>query len=280
MVSENFGACRDIFYLGFLFFGGAAGFFLHWFRVGAKIRFRSRSVTLGLVLLSCAVAAFAVSWILAGGRLFPGRAFYITGIILAVLLVLAVRFPAAAGFPLVLAAGIVYVWIAWSFGQFPRLGGTQTDQNLRQLAVIKTGGNSELSFEINSGNGEITKMFSAGFVPGETVFDIAVTSFGYADFVPVIGGVRRGQITSVLDGGKNIYSDSRFDRGLLAAWLSGFRQNGFLGKRNFASVFTNNLILPEPETPQNPGGTFFGSAAFYPGNIVRIYFDGKNFSLR
>ncbi|MCL2479835.1 MAG: hypothetical protein FWF22_10055, partial [Treponema sp.] len=172
---EYDGPCRDLFYLAFIFLGAAIGLFLNWFRAGMNLRSRNRSVTAGLLLLSCSVAAIAVSLVITDARLFTVPAYYVIAAILAALSILSARFPRAAGFPLILAAGIVFVWIAYTFGQFPQLDGGGC------IGSINTASGGQVSAELIPGT-------QVNFPADNFQCGITVTSFEYARFIPVIGG--------------------------------------------------------------------------------------------
>ncbi|MCL2833069.1 MAG: hypothetical protein FWD78_07860 [Treponema sp.] len=266
MDSENFGAGRDLLYLAFLFLGSGLGCFLNWFRLSAKLRFRNRCVTIGFVLLSAAVAFFAVSLILTNGKFITASAVYITGAVIALLFVLSARFPKAAGFPLLLAAGIVIVWIAWQLGQFPRI-----DRGEKLLANMDVSADGQVSFEIIPGmTAVIFNQDGAGLNNEGEGCKSTVAVFGYDSFFPAVGGAKHGKIIQIENGGKTVYTDPRFADGLpksrLANYFAGFDRESFLGKLNLVFMEKNTFDIP-PEF-------------LYQGNSARIFYGGEQLIFR
>jgi hypothetical protein len=107
---------RNLFYLAFLFFGAAVGFILNHFKKKSTTRRRNRSLTLAYCCFSIVVAALTAAFILSHGAVFFEKSFYLPAGVILILVVLAVRFPKAIGFPLILLGGFAAVW---SFFAFP-----------------------------------------------------------------------------------------------------------------------------------------------------------------
>jgi hypothetical protein len=65
------------------------------------------------------IAVLAAALIISRVRIFTESAVYLTGAVIAALFILAVRFPRAGGFPLILLAGVATVWLGFSFLRYP-----------------------------------------------------------------------------------------------------------------------------------------------------------------
>jgi hypothetical protein len=63
--------------------------------------------------------SLAAAFIIAQVQIFTEASVCITGTVFAALLVIAVRFPRAVGYPLILLAGVVTVWAGFSFLRYP-----------------------------------------------------------------------------------------------------------------------------------------------------------------
>jgi hypothetical protein len=119
MEFEQFATARDFFYLASIFLGAALGFMLCHFRKRSPRRIRNRSLALAFCCLSAMTVSLAAAIIISQVQAFAEISVYLTGAVLAALLVIAVRFPRAAGFPLILLAGIAAVWVGFSFLRYP-----------------------------------------------------------------------------------------------------------------------------------------------------------------
>jgi len=250
MESEKLFIGRDLLYLAFLFLGAGLGCFLNRYRLRAKKAYRDRSVTIGLVMLSGTVAVFAISLIVTGGKLFTDPRFYYTGMILSLFPLLSFRFPRAAGFPVIILAGLATVWTAYSFSQYPRF-----DLVPANMGNIEIGTDRQVVLNV------LPDKSSAGFfLEHDSKPELTITSFEYAVFIPVIGGEQRGKITEFRNSGIVIYEDNRFERGLLGEWLCIFQPDGFFGERDFGSVHKRTVQMPD--------------GLLFPGSVARIFYNG------
>ena len=241
---KNFNIGRDLLYLSFLFTGAALGCFISRLKRRASLRFKNRCLTLGIIFLSPAAAVFACMLIVTGGRFFTDPVYYITGSILALVVLLAFRFPRAAGFPAILITGLVLVWTACSFGRFPRFDGSEI--NLGHAEINNSGG---ILLSIVSGKSPVE------FEPENMQFEITITSFEFASFVPVIGGERRGKITEFRNELTIFYDDAGFGR-----FFGSGQDGGFL-------VRTAVVTMPIPDGSLIPGCT---AGFFYNNNGLAV----------
>jgi hypothetical protein len=233
MKFEDYTAARDMFYLAALFAGAGIGCILNRFRIKSTLRFRNRTVTLALCLFSGMVAALAGALIYSKGLIVFEKPLYIPVLIAAVLLVLAVRFPRAAGFPLILISGCAVIWIGYSFLQFP---------------LIAAGGSFRVSI-FNEGNGQYAARFASrrGVNPGQNLLihesgeppedrflEFNLVRVSYAAPFPLIGGENRGIITEIRGENEVFFTDPRFAGSLLRGWYAGLqRLSGGSGGRFF-----------------------------------------------
>jgi hypothetical protein len=116
---RNFSAARDILYLSGALTGIAFGYILSLFRKNIGIHFRNRLLTLMLVAFSGALAAFSAAILVSRGDIFSsGALFFAVGACVPVF-ALAALFPRTVAYPLVLAGGLLAVWLGYSFLRFP-----------------------------------------------------------------------------------------------------------------------------------------------------------------
>jgi hypothetical protein len=225
MEFENYTAVRDLFYLAALFAGSGIGCVLNRFRIKSTLRFRNRAVTLALCLFSGMVAALAGALIYSKGFVVFEKTFYVPAVIAVVFPALAVRFPRAAGFPLILVSGCAVIWIGYSFLQFPLLDAGEScrasvfnEGNGRYIARFASdrGANPEQSLLIRiGGEGQ----------PAEKFLEFCFVRIFCAPPVPLIGGENRGIITEIRSENEVFYADPRFTGNLLRGWYGGLQKN-------------------------------------------------------
>lgn len=116
---EHYAAARDFFYLSVLLAGAGIGCVLHRFRRKSTARFRNISITAGLLFFSGAVTALTAAVIFSRGMILKEISLYTPACVLALVLILAFRFPRALGFPLILASGVFVVWLGFNYLRFP-----------------------------------------------------------------------------------------------------------------------------------------------------------------
>jgi hypothetical protein len=225
MEFDDYTAARDLFYLAALFAGAGIGCVLNRFRIKSTLRFRSRTVTLALCLFSGMVAALAGALIYSKGLIVFEKPLYIFAIIVAVLLVLAVRFPGAVGFPLILVSGGIIIWIGYSFLQFPSLdngepfrvsfSGEGQGQYIARFASGREANHEQnLTMRLES-----EEQSAKGFI------EFSFARIAYANSFPLIGGEARGIITEIRSENNVFYANPHFAGKLMHRWYTGFFQN-------------------------------------------------------
>jgi hypothetical protein len=234
MEFEDYTAARDLFYLAALFAGAGTGCVLNLFRIESTRRFRNRAVTLALCSFSGMVAALAGALIYSNGFIVFEKPLYIPVLIAAALPLLAVRFPRAAAFPLVLVSGCAMIWIGYSFLQFPLITAGET---LR--VSISNQGNGRYAARFASGKGADAEQDLLVRVEGEAqpenrFLEFTFVRLSYAGSFPLIGGENRGIVTEIRGKDEGFYADPRFTGNLLRGWYAGLQSlSGEPGGRLF-----------------------------------------------
>jgi hypothetical protein len=265
MEFEDYTAARDLFYLAALFAGAGIGCVLNRFRIKSTLRSRNRAVTLAFCLFSGMVAALAGSLIYSTGLIVFERPLYIPAAIAAALVILALRFPRAAAFPLILAAGCAVIWIGYSFLRFPLIAaGEPLRVSVSPVSHDGTGGTGQYALRFASPRGagsgqDILIRLEGRGRPEDRFLEFSLAHLSYPAFFPLIGGENRGIVTGVRGEDEVFYADPRFAGNLLRGWYGG------LGK-----------ILSG-----DPGGRFFEESRekvpvtdILPGMALELGFDG------
>ncbi len=156
MTSGEFGLSRDMLYLSGLLAGIALGFFLSAFKKNSSTRFRSRRIALTLLFLSLMIASLAVSVIASMGAIFAERGVLVCAGLAVLVFAVAVRFPRAVAYPLIIFGGLVTVWLTWSYLRFPQFHDTP-------VALVSSAANDSFAVRIFSGSdGENTSAAVSG----------------------------------------------------------------------------------------------------------------------
>ena len=205
---ENFNQARDCYYLAFLLLGAGIGCILGRFRKNSTHRSKNWAVVAGLSFFSGALAALTVAIIYSNGRILLETSLYSYLGILAVVMILAFRFPRAAGFPLILISGLFIVWISYGYLRFPvindsgRLRITRETNGLIHVLPVQNPLDKALpvlSFKADGNN---------------QVLEFRALCFSFSNVLPVIGGVCRGDIAEIRCGEELLYADPRFSNKL------------------------------------------------------------------
>jgi hypothetical protein len=224
MEFEDYTAARDLFYLAALFAGAGIGCVLNRFRIKSTLRFRNRAVTLALCSFSGMVAALAGSLIYSNGLIVFEKPLYIPALIAVVLLILAVRFPRAAAFPLVLVSGCAVIWIGYSFLQFPLIA---AGEPLR--VSVYNEGNGQYAVSVasprgaNPGQDLLIRLEGEGR-PEDRFLEFSLVRISYARSFPLIGGEDRGFVSEVRSGNEVFYADPHFAGKYLQGWYAGLQK--------------------------------------------------------
>ena len=242
---ENFFAARDFIYLFALLMGSGAGFILLRFRKVTTIRFRNIAVTVGFCFFSGAAAALTAATIYSNGMIFRESAFYIPIAVLAVITMLAFRFPRAAGFPLIIISGIFIVWLGLTILRFPVIndsGLVRVNRELNGLVRVmlvsqnETGHNRTAESGFTGESGVITESgVAASFYPPkeDAVLEFRSYCLSLSKIIPLIGGVTRGVIAEIRCDNEIYYTDPGFGKKL----FPGLGVNARLASKRFLSIW-------------------------------------------
>jgi hypothetical protein len=165
-----------------------------------------------LLFFSGAVGAFATAIIVSHGTIFGIPVLFISAVIGIPIFALAVRFPRAVAFPLILAGGLLIVWLGFTYLRFP---------------LIKS---SSVPIIFNDGAGSYSIKFPASYrdraalsLPVSqslTSLEFQGTHISFGSLYPVIGGTERGVIRAILRDGEFLYRSPLTESPLLRAYYS------------------------------------------------------------
>jgi hypothetical protein len=223
---DNFALARDLFYLAGALAGAAAGCFLTLFRRNCSIRSRNRRISVLLCVLSGAIAAIALSLIVSQrGILRVNFLFVSTGICIFVF-VFAVIFPRAVAYPLILAGGLLFVWVGYTFLRFPVIEESSvplafvSHEGERLVVRFPSGGRSQnISRNLKSGQDKIEPLVVSGDVSSLEFFAVVIS---YNRLYPLIGGEKRGVISMIRRGDEILYINPYVNKPLFSSYYSHF----------------------------------------------------------
>jgi hypothetical protein len=215
MEFERFAASRDFLYLAWLFAGAALGCLFSRFRKKTSLRFRNRTVSMALCFFSCMAAALAAAFVYSEGAIYLEKTLYIPVVLLGAILILAFRFPRAAGFPLILLTGLAVVWLGFSFLRFPRLDPPLGESSL-PVALVRRDREDRFFIRIIGGPAGVSNTLNFDIPDNGGAFEFTLDKVVYASFYPLIGGETRGIITKIQSGSRVLYTAPP-----LRAWFPG-----------------------------------------------------------
>ena len=252
MEFEQFAPARDFFYLCALFLGAGFGCIINRFRRASSARFRNGTVTVGLCFFSGAAMALTAAVIYSNWMILKEAVLYLPIVISVVVVILAFRFPRAAGFPLFIIAGVLTVaagYICLSFPVIDKSDRVWINREGNGLVLIRpvTESASSISFQI-AGEG--------------AVLEFQACCFSFSKIFPLVGGVNRGIVTQIRGNNEPLYTNPD------SLWkiLSGSDPEPGTEKkgRNFPGIFFSFLEIKKTmEITELPPGT--GLTVFFNG---------------
>ncbi|MDR2403633.1 MAG: hypothetical protein LBD78_06340 [Spirochaetaceae bacterium] len=215
---HTFAISRNFLYLGAILGGFCLDCLFVLMRVRHFTKKRNRMITLGLCLLSAAIAALMPALIRSGGEVFLIKPLLLSAGAVCLVCALAVSFPRVIGFPLVLIGGLVVVWFGAAFLRFPAL---ESEERL-MTSVYNPGDGTFVVKPVGplySGQG-VMRIDDTG---SPLEFTVAVVEFD--PLMPLIGGRRHGALTAIRRDGVSLFTNVR--------WGSPLAGNlyGFLGAK-------------------------------------------------
>jgi protein-S-isoprenylcysteine O-methyltransferase Ste14 len=248
MEFEQFAVSRDFFYLAWCCAGAALGCLFSRFRKKTTLRFRNRTVTIALCFFSCMAAALAAAFVYSKGAVYLEKTLYIPAGILGAILILAFRFPRAAGFPLILLTGLAVVWLGFSFLRFPRLDPLAGESG-PPVALVRRDREERFLVRIISGPQGASNTLTLE-VPGDGAFEFTLDKLACASLYPLIGGEIRGTISGIREDSQVLYT----------APALGFHLPWGVSREEIRGGFPINAVQP--------------------GTGIYLYFDGKSLIYR
>ncbi|MDR0877652.1 MAG: hypothetical protein LBN21_06335 [Treponema sp.] len=220
---EIFSITRDLLCLTGTFVGTALGYFWSLCRKDITLRSRNRRITLVLLFFSGALIAFSTAIIVSRGAIFgAGSLFAVAGAGVPVF-ALAVRFPRAAAFPLILVGGLLIVWLGHSYLRFPLI----KSSSVPLISIYNDGGGSySIKFPTSYGDRAVRLSVGTERLPplpiSESLSSLAFqgTRIGFGELYPIIGGTARGAIGTIHRDGGILYTDPFLEGSLLRAYYS------------------------------------------------------------
>ena len=266
MAYNIFRISRDLFYLAALFLGAGAGFIIHHFRTGTKRRFRNISLSIGFCLFSCAIAALTAAIICSNWIIFKEINLYLPAAIIAAIFALAVSFPRAAGFPLIIIVFIIAIASGFAIFSFPPL------QKPSQILLIRDTGNVLNIMPVQNEDDKVNPQESgpdnsvAIIINENSVLEFRSYCFSFSGIFPLIGGIKRGGISGIMENNQTVYT------------------NKDMRKKNFSGSQKD-----EEDRGKSFFNLFFSLEEFsyalsakeqLPGTSRTVSFDGDSFSFR
>ena len=259
MEFEKFALARDCYYLAALLLGAGIGCILNRFRRKSTRSFRNWSITFALLLFSGALAALAGAIIYSTGQILLERSLYPYLGIPAALMILAFRFPKAAGFPLIVLSGIFIIWISFGYLRFPEIdesGRLRITRETNGLVHIIPAQHSayENTADIKP-RGKTIPVLSFQSAGNNQVLEFMIFSFSFSKALPLVGGVNRGDIAWIRCGDDTLYADPRFSNKLFPGLYLG--ADTLFASRRFFSIQENSAKLELRRLRSGEGLTVF-----------------------
>jgi hypothetical protein len=210
---KNFSIARDLLCLSGAFVGIALGYLLSLFRGDITLRSRNRRITLILLFFSGALVSFSAAILVSHGAVFGAVALFAVAAIAVPVFALAVCFPRAAAFPLILASGLLVVWLGYSYLRFPPINSSSVP------VIFNEGGSYSIKFPFSRGNGDRAVLLLPS-LQSQSSLEFQGTRISFGKLYPIIGGTERGAIGTIRQDGKVLYTDPLFVSRLLKAYYS------------------------------------------------------------
>jgi hypothetical protein len=252
-----FSVSRDLFYLSALLFGLGMGCLLHALRRRITTRFKNRMLTLMFFVFTLVVIALAFTCVYSRFQIFQMVPCLITAGILAVVSALALRFPRAVAFPLIIFGGFFSIWIAYTFLWFPRMD----YQDSRLISIYNSEGKIFIHFELQDGTDKsFPESGGLGPLENDAPLEMQLALISMDPVIPLIGAQKRGCVSLVRKSGETIFIEKKLEGGLFRKWYS------FLSGETPAELIDVSFDFKEiqVETPELISGMGF-----------TVFFDGE-----
>ena len=258
MEFEQFIHARDYYYLAALLLGAGIGCILNRFRKKSTSRSRNWAITAGLCFFSGTVAALTMAIIYSKGLILLETSLYPYLGILTAVLILAFRFPRAAGFPIILITGVFIVWISYGYLRFPPI------DDSGRLRVTKEGNGLIHIIPVLNSTEKALPVFSFKPERNDQIMEFRAFSFAFSKVLPLVGAVNRGDIAEIRCEEELLYKDPRFSNGLFPKLYPGSD-----------NILANTRIFSSQEIPAK-----LELRKLKPGEGLTVFFDGTEISFR
>ena len=266
---EQFVPARDFFYLAALLVGAGIGSILNRFRRKTSFRFRNMCITIGLCFFSGAVAALTAAVIFSNWLIVKEFSLFLPAGILAVIIILAFRFPRAAGFPLILLAGVLVVFLGCTYLRIPVIEKDTPGLLLvarEESGLIHVRPLLPLSPKSNRPPEESVPAMSFQPAGDNPVLVFRSLFFSFSRNFPLIGGIHRGLITEILNNTTSLYSAPRFNSGFFPGSASDSGTGAYSVLPDFFVLKKSSLVMDLKE--------------FTSGTVRTVLFDGSALGFR
>jgi hypothetical protein len=209
---RNFSVARDLLYLSGALMGIALGYLLTMFRRNTTSRSRNRRITTVLFIFSGVVIAFSAAVASSFGDIFSITGLFLAAGICIPVFALAVCFPRAAAYPLILAGGLLVVWLGYSFLRFPLIA----EDYPPLLYVYHEEGVYSVRFPAESGQTGDRAAIAVVKISGDQPhLDLEGVLISFNLWYPLVGGTERGTITVIRQNDETLYAELSPENSLL-----------------------------------------------------------------
>jgi hypothetical protein len=212
--------------------GISTGYILTLFRKNITIRSRNRRITVIFIAFSAVLAAFSAAVVVSLGEIFSSGGLFFAAAFCVPVFALAVLFPRAAAYPLILAGGLLVVWIGYSFLRFPLVAESGSppvyvyheEDNAYSIRISAVSGprgdraEKITALVVPAGDRAAVAVFQIS--GNQPPLDLEGALIRFHPWYPLIGGTERGFVTLVRQGNKVVYADSYLENSSFKAWYS------------------------------------------------------------
>jgi hypothetical protein len=235
---RNFSTARDLLYLSGVLMGISLGYVLTLFRKNVTIRSRNRRITLILFVFSGVLTTFSAAVVVSLGEIFSSGGLFLAAAVCVPVFALAVCFPRTAAYPLILAGGLLVVWLGYSFLRFslvaesgsPPVYVHHEEDNAYSVRISAApgirGDRAEKTAVPVVPAGDRAAVVALRISGNQAPLSIEGAFIRFHPWYPLLGGTERGFVTLVRQGNEILYSGPQPENSLLNSWYS---RVGFLG---------------------------------------------------
>jgi hypothetical protein len=250
---RDFAVSRDLLYITGAVSGIGLGLLFGLFRKDLDKRARNRRITLSMVFFSGTVAGLAIAFIVSFGGIFQDLFVLLLSGIGIVLCALAVCFPRAVAYPLLLLSGLAAVFLGFACLRFPVYGADSAvmisrlenpDSGTVYLIEYASAGNTGLTVNDSSSDNENWTFQIQG---AREFLNCTVTVLDISPQFPFIGGRKQGFISAINSDAGVEYADNSLQKPLTRgfyALINSFQPVLGIGINHLVQNITLDNITP------------------------------------